>query len=64
VATAVAAGVRALHIGHRDPARSDVELAGLDLFLQQRLREELHRAGRAADSCRARIVPEGLVVRC
>lgn len=64
VATAVAAGVRQLHIGHRDPARSDVELAQLDKYLQQQLGEELRRVGRGEDSCRARIVHEGLVVRC
>lgn len=64
VSTAVAAGVRELHLGHRDPAHSDEDLARLDVFLRQRLREELERAGRAEDTCRARIVHEGLVVRC
>jgi phosphoribosyl 1,2-cyclic phosphodiesterase len=64
VATAVAAGVRELHLGHRDPARSDEDVARLDVFLQERLREELHRAGRAEDACRARIVHEGLVACC
>jgi phosphoribosyl 1,2-cyclic phosphodiesterase len=64
VSTAVAAGVRELHLGHRDPARSDEDIAHLEVFLHQRLREELLRAGRAEDSCRARIVHEGLVVRC
>jgi phosphoribosyl 1,2-cyclic phosphodiesterase len=64
VATAVAAGVRELHLGHRDPARSDEDIARLEVSLRQLLREELRRAGRAEDSCRARIVHEGLVVRC
>jgi phosphoribosyl 1,2-cyclic phosphodiesterase len=64
VSTAVAAGVRELHLGHRDPARSDEDIARLEVFLRQRLREELRRAGRAEDSCRARIVYEGLTVRC
>ena len=64
VCTAVAAGVRELHLGHRDPARSDEGIANLEIFLHERLREELRRAGRADDSCRARIVPEGLTVRC
>ncbi|HTU90601.1 MAG TPA: MBL fold metallo-hydrolase [Gemmataceae bacterium] len=64
VSTAVAAGVRELHVGHRDPARSDENIARLEFYLCQCLREELGRAGRAADSCRARIVHEGLVVRC
>jgi phosphoribosyl 1,2-cyclic phosphodiesterase len=64
VCTAVAAGVRELHVGHRDPARSDEDIAHLEDFLCRRLPEELRRAGRAEDSCRARIVHEGLVVRC
>lgn len=64
VCTAVAADVRELHVGHRDPARSDEDIAHLEDFLHQRLREELRRVGRAEDSCRARIVHEGLTVRC
>jgi len=64
VSTAVAAGVRELHLGHRDPARSDEDIAHLQDFLQQCLHEELRRSGRAEDSCRARIVHEGLTVRC
>ncbi|HEY7153411.1 MAG TPA: MBL fold metallo-hydrolase [Gemmataceae bacterium] len=62
--TAVAAGVRELHLGHRDPARDDEELDGLEVFLQQRVREELRRAGRPEDDCRARIAYEGLTVCC
>jgi phosphoribosyl 1,2-cyclic phosphodiesterase len=64
VATAVAAGVRQLHIGHRDPARSDEALSRLEVFLRERLRDELRRAGRPEDHCQARIVPEGLTLRC
>jgi phosphoribosyl 1,2-cyclic phosphodiesterase len=64
VSTAVAAGVRELHLGHRDPARSDEDIARLEVFLQERMREELGRAGRAEDACRARIVHEGLVIHC
>jgi phosphoribosyl 1,2-cyclic phosphodiesterase len=64
VSTAVAAGVRELHLGHRDPARSDEEIARLQVYLRQLLREELRRMGRAEDSCQARIVHEGLVVHC
>jgi phosphoribosyl 1,2-cyclic phosphodiesterase len=62
--TAVAAGVRELHLGHRDPARSDEDIAQLEVLLRQSVREELRRAGRAEDSCRARIVHEGLMIRC
>jgi phosphoribosyl 1,2-cyclic phosphodiesterase len=64
VSTAVACGVRELHVGHRDPARSDEDISRLDVYLRQCLREELQRAGRAEGSCRARIVHEGLVIRC
>jgi phosphoribosyl 1,2-cyclic phosphodiesterase len=64
VCTAVAAGVRELHVGHRDPARSDEDIARLEAWLHTRLREELRRSGRDVDSCRARIVHEGLVVHC
>ena len=64
VVTAVAAGVRELHLGHRDPARSDEDIAGLEVFLRERMRDELRRVGRAEDSCRARIVHEGLTVSC
>lgn len=64
VSTAVEAGVRELHLGHRDPARSDADIARLDLFLRQNMQEELRRRGNAEDSCRARIVHEGLVVCC
>lgn len=64
VSTAVSAGVRELHVGHRDPARSDEDISRLEVFLRDRLREELRRAGRAEDSCKARIVHEGLMFRC
>jgi phosphoribosyl 1,2-cyclic phosphodiesterase len=64
VATAVAAGVRELHLGHRDPARGDEAMARLEVFLHERMREELRRAGRGEDSCRACLVHEGLTVHC
>jgi ribonuclease BN (tRNA processing enzyme) len=64
VSTAVAADVRELHLGHRDPARSDADLARLEIFLQEHLRDELRRAGRKEDSCRTRIAHEGLIIHC
>lgn len=64
VRTALVAGVRELHLGHRDPARGDEDLARLEVFLQEHLREELRRAGRPEDGCRARITHEGLVIHC
>jgi phosphoribosyl 1,2-cyclic phosphodiesterase len=62
VATAVAAGVRALHVGHREPMRPDEQLAALDQYLQDLLRVELRRAGRAADACQVCIPYEGMTV--
>lgn len=63
VITAVAAGVKELHVGHRDPRRGDNQLAELDAFVHKFVAEELARAGRPAGSCRALIPYEGLTVR-
>jgi ribonuclease BN (tRNA processing enzyme) len=59
VRTAVAAGVRQLHVGHREPRRTDQEIARIDAYLKQLLKEELCRAGRPADSSQALIPHEG-----
>lgn len=58
--TAVAAAARELHLGHRDPTRTDGHLAEIEHFLQQCLREELHHADRSADACKALIPYEGM----
>jgi phosphoribosyl 1,2-cyclic phosphodiesterase len=63
IITAVAAGVKSLHIGHRDPRRGDADLAELDSFVRRLMEEELKRAGRPPGSCQALIPPEGLTVR-
>jgi phosphoribosyl 1,2-cyclic phosphodiesterase len=63
VLTAVAAGVRTLHLGHRDPRRSDEELARVEHYAQELLRQELRRTNRPDDSCRVCIPAEGLTVR-
>ncbi len=62
IRTGVAAGVGAIHLGHRDPRRSDHDLARLEEYLQRLLAEELGKAGRPAESCRALIPYEGLQV--
>ena len=62
VATALAAGVRQLHIGHREPRHSDSELAAVEQHIVDMVCEELHRLGRPADSCRALIPFEGMTV--
>jgi phosphoribosyl 1,2-cyclic phosphodiesterase len=63
IITAVAAGVKAVHIGHRDPRRGDGNLAELDAFTHRFVEEELRRTGRPAGSCQALIPPEGMTVR-
>lgn len=60
VATAVAAGVRELHIGHREPKRSDADLARIEDELRELVAQALARAGRPADALRARVPHEGL----
>jgi phosphoribosyl 1,2-cyclic phosphodiesterase len=63
VATAVAAGVRVLHVGHREPRRNDEQLAEIDGLIQRLMREELERQGKPANACRAVLPHEGLTVR-
>ncbi len=63
VLTAVAAEVKELHVGHREPKRNDADLLRVERFMQQRMGEALRQAGRAPDSCRAIIPYEGLTLR-
>jgi phosphoribosyl 1,2-cyclic phosphodiesterase len=63
VVTAVAAGVKALHVGHRDPRRGDADLADLDAFTHRVVDEELRRVGRPAGACQAQVAYEGMTVR-
>jgi phosphoribosyl 1,2-cyclic phosphodiesterase len=63
VATAVLAQVRALHVGHREPKRSDELTAAMERYLQQLLRAQLQGRGSAADACLGLIPFEGLTVR-
>jgi phosphoribosyl 1,2-cyclic phosphodiesterase len=63
VATAVAARVRALHLGHREPKRTDANIADVERYLQQAVRTALGSAGRDGTECRALIPFEGLTVR-
>ncbi len=62
VVTAVAAGVRQLHLGHQEPRRSDEGVAEVEARMQTLLRETLRRAGQPHDACRAIIPYEGLTV--
>src|SRR5262249_37585815 len=62
VTTAVAAGVRRLHVGHREPKRADADLAHLEEYLHGQLAQALRQAGRAEDACAACLAYEGLSV--
>jgi phosphoribosyl 1,2-cyclic phosphodiesterase len=63
VRTALAAGVRRLHIGHYDPLRFDEDIARLEAFARELAREELRRAGRDPGTCEVAVPYEGLTVR-
>jgi ribonuclease BN (tRNA processing enzyme) len=63
VATAVAAGVRAVHVGHRDPRRSDGQIAAVDAYVRRLAAEEVRRAGLPDGACEALVPYEGLTVR-
>jgi phosphoribosyl 1,2-cyclic phosphodiesterase len=62
VATAVAAGVRELHVGHREPKRTDDDLARVEEYVRQLVAVALRDANRPADSLRVRLPYEGLTV--
>jgi phosphoribosyl 1,2-cyclic phosphodiesterase len=60
--TAVAAGVRQLHVGHRDPGRNDEQIAAMETYLQELVRTQLASLGQPPESCRACIPYEGLTL--
>ena len=62
-ATAVAAQVKELHLGHLEPQRTDAQIAWIEGYLRQLVAEELRRLGRQPDECRAMIPYEGMTVR-
>jgi phosphoribosyl 1,2-cyclic phosphodiesterase len=63
VRTAVAAGVRRLHIGHRDPLRSDEDIARLEGYCREVARDELRkRLGRDSTTFQVAIPYEGLTL--
>jgi phosphoribosyl 1,2-cyclic phosphodiesterase len=62
ILTAVAAGVRRLHLGHREPKRDDVELERIERYAQEKMREALAAAGRPTDSCTVEMAREGTTV--
>jgi ribonuclease BN (tRNA processing enzyme) len=62
VATAAAAGVHLLHLGHHEPARDDAELHWIEQLAERLLTEALRTAGRPTDSCRVQLAREELVI--
>ncbi len=62
VATAIAAGVRRLHVGHHEPQRSEPDLCRLELRVQRLVKAGLNEADRSPDACQARLAYEGLTV--
>jgi phosphoribosyl 1,2-cyclic phosphodiesterase len=63
VATAVAAGARRLHVGHREPKRDDADLVRVEGVLKEGMAAALRAAGLPPDACAASIPYEGLTVR-
>jgi phosphoribosyl 1,2-cyclic phosphodiesterase len=62
-ATAAAAGVRQLHLGHREPKRDDRDLASIESNLQQCLVDALRREGRDPGECIGSLAHEGMTVQ-
>ena len=60
IKTAVAAGVKILHVGHRDPLRSDDDLARMEVYCRELLAQELQQTGRPPGSTKVAIPYEGL----
>lgn len=59
VATAVAARVKRLHIGHHEPKRDDKDLARIESYAQRLMAEMLARDGRPEGSCHVELAREG-----
>jgi phosphoribosyl 1,2-cyclic phosphodiesterase len=62
IATALAAGVKLLHLGHHEPRRSDDEFERLDQRARELVSASLRAAGRAAESCRVELAHEAMIV--
>ena len=61
MATAVEADVRALHLGHHEPRRTDLELHEIECLAQRLLRDRLIAAGKHADACHVQLAHEDLI---
>lgn len=63
IATALAAGVRRLHIGHRDPRRNDQNIMDFEAYAREVLEKALASGNLNADACEFAIPYEGMQVR-
>ncbi len=57
--TAIAAGVRQLHLGHHEPRRTDAELATIEEYAREQLRARLKAAGLPDDMIHVELAREG-----
>ncbi|HEV2973169.1 MAG TPA: MBL fold metallo-hydrolase [Pirellulales bacterium] len=62
VATAVAACVRMLHLGHHEPARGDAELNRIEHLAERLLADSLRDASCASDACQLQLAREDFAV--
>lgn len=62
VATAAAAGVRRLHLGHLEPKRSDEDMHRVEEFARTLMRRTLVESGRSPDAIEVSIAREGMRV--
>ena len=60
IATAAAANVRLLHLGHHEAKRSDRELERVERYACELMEKTLRAAGRPVDSCRVSLAYEEL----
>jgi phosphoribosyl 1,2-cyclic phosphodiesterase len=62
VATALAAGVKLLHLGHHEPRRSDDDFEALEQRARELVAAGLARGGREANSCRVELAQEDMTI--
>jgi phosphoribosyl 1,2-cyclic phosphodiesterase len=63
VSTAVAAMVRQLHLGHREPKRDDFDLARVERYAQLCMAQTLRQAGQDEAACAVSLAVEGSTIR-
>ena len=63
VQSAVAAGVRRLHLGHHDPQRTDQDLVEIETMAVKLAQNLLVDKGRSPDDCRVEVAKEGMCLQ-